>query len=430
MAKDLKIPIEIARSRDLNANSKMALSELLSTADYKMPANLSFVAIGDAIGITELAAKNAIVDLAGAGMVTLLSPQDEPEVSIAEATTARVWLEMRVELRRSPVNADGQQELPLDTALQFADGALAAIDGITFERSVTPDVEIPGAVFLNVWRLDDKGERVQHVVQGVMFDSEDEAEQWWSEFSEGAEVNILSWLVTLPLTDSDASGNFFVCLTSDTFAMVIAELKAQCEAIPDEAVRNEALDQLEKCEVDEDVCLHGRHYYSDDNDDRAMSFETEEVEHFTEGDPPAETSEAAAEAAGETEPVEETAGEKAIEPESEEPAEAEVEEPAAEEPAAEEPAEESGETERSECPVTAEQWAMPGFVESLNFCATNPKVTTVKIRNLPSKVSGDQADAICAALLSLGVLDSADTGPWKVVLDSTTVRTWLTFAPA
>ena len=228
-SKDLKIPVGVLRSKNLTPTAKLVLGTLLDKAIYQEPNELTIDGIASSVGVPSPQVRHALSELGGANMLGMASEPGGPDISIAESSAIAVHFELHLELRRNSIDGNGQKSMNLDESEveETEDGVIVSVEGVPFEMTITNDIEDSegNKVFLNVWRLEDDKTRVAHVVQGAQFDYRYEADQWWENFTARAEINVLDWLVTLPIDDTDASGNPYTYIDDKSFACVLEVLR-------------------------------------------------------------------------------------------------------------------------------------------------------------------------------------------------------------
>lgn len=397
MPKDLKIPNIIVKSKALSSDAKVILAMLLQEAEFLTPESVSISSLANTAGITEKLVVTALSQLASSGFLQLSSPVDQPEVTLAEATDLACHLDMRLELRKTPLRA--QNELPLDDGDDDSND-VEIVDGEGYRYTLTDDFEEPGKVFLNVWRVDDDGHDVQQVVQGAQFESTEDAEEWWVKFKTKEDATILDWLVTLAPSDSDDAGQIYIQLTEETFDSVMKYLVSVAPNREDD--EQAALDyagSLAEFEQEGQIPMHGRIYtWDSDSPENGCSFDSE----VAESDSPVDDEEAATEEA--TEPVEddELASDEEYSDEGEEEEEDELES------------------------LTPEQEAFfqhPNALDAIKLLAGAKGITLLKIRNA-FQLNADKTEELAKLMVAAGFL-TGKAPKYTVAVSDEDIQGWV-----
>ena len=252
--KPLKIPSTILASDEFGASAKLVLSYLLANAEYLIPETITKAALARTLGLSVGQVSDALIDLAGAHMVTFFSAVDAPEVTAFQATSLACHIEIRVELMKG-VTKDGQKTM---TELENQANDRAVVDGFTYRFAITPDPdrgEGETTCFLNVWQLDDDGSDLVHRIQGVQFENEQDAAEWWEQYTAQEPMAILEWLIAQPHHDFDATQSLWnVFLAPETFDLLVGTLQEAYVDDPDSLARLAEFDSAGE------IPLHGRLY--------------------------------------------------------------------------------------------------------------------------------------------------------------------------
>ena len=312
-SKDLKIPTSISGKAKISSDAKLLLGFLLGGVKYAEPETFDVGEIAAGTGLQDEQISEALLELLGEGFI-----DRGGDKAFLDMSYCRVSLDLVVTPGGSGVTKDGQQLLQVDdqkkSTLEDDGEETKDVDGTPHLFRVTPeldiDLEATGRWCLNVWRLDDLGEQIAHVIQGADFDTKTDAIEYAYAYAgdctDYVESGVLDWMLSLlddepPLELSDGKMTpAVVYISFVAFEMVLEDLDLRCpytEGIEEEAEkRGEYMAWLDKAEEANEINWHGRLYvgcwpnsehYKDYTDPRCtLSGEVEAADESEEANPP------------------------------------------------------------------------------------------------------------------------------------------------